>query len=256
MATIREAFGLFSNIKSPDFLAGMECEIEGLTAIKHDTLLDLGWSVTEDGSLRNNGQEFISVPSSLEELVEKFKGLHTVGIKTSGEAFSERTSIHVHVNCLDLELSRVKNIMLWYALFEPYFFSLVKPERVNNIFCVQLSQTVLPDSYKQQLKALVHKWSKYTALNLLPLAELGTIEFRHMHGTNDPVVVEQWLRTIKNLWEFGQKVQITRKLLIKPEEVKKAFNYIFKDVPTYQDADAFIGFNTQNSIIDVKLGLM
>ena len=259
MPTVREKFALHSPLKSPHFLAGMECEIESIRDYASGTLSALGWGVTDDGSLRNHGKEFISVPLECDNLVTAFKNLHNpkvVAIGSIEDAFSERTSIHVHVNCLDVELEKVKTILMWYALFEPYFFMMTRPERKDNIHCVQLNQTTLPEHYKRNLEYLIGKWTKYTALNLLPLRELGTIEFRHMHGTNDAVLVESWVKTIKNLWDYGQKVPMTEEVMTYFPEQRKAFEAIFADAPNIVKHHDTIPYHTRDSSIDVKLGLI
>lgn len=259
MATVREKYGLYSPFTDKTFLAGMECEIEGVRDYAVNSVSKLGWGVTEDGSLRNGGREFISTPFSCDRLIEAYKGLHSPGMlvqDTRFDPFSERTSIHVHVNCLDVETSKVKDILMWYALFEPYFFMMVKPERKDNIHCVQLNQTTLPEFYKRPLEVLTGKWTKYTALNLLPLKELGTIEFRHMHGTNDAVLVESWVRTLKNLWEYGQKVPMTAHIMSNSDLQRKGFEAIFADAPNIVQHHHTIPFHTRDSSIDVKLGLI
>lgn len=42
-------------------------------------------------------------------------------------------------------------------------------------------------------------WQKYTALNLLPITKYGTVEFRHMHGTNDFDKLCTWINSLSNL---------------------------------------------------------
>ena len=259
MATVREKYGLYSPFDKKDFLAGMECEIEGVANYAVSLISKIGWGVTEDGSLRNSGREFISTPFSCDALIEAFKGLHTPGVltlSTQVENFSERTSVHVHVNCLDVETTKVKDILMWYALFEPYFFMMVNPNRKDNIHCVQLNQTTLPEFYKRPLEVLTSKWTKYTALNLLPLKEFGTIEFRHMHGTSDAVLIESWVRTLKNLWEYGQNNPMTAYVMSSPDQQRKGFEAIFTDAPNIVQHHHTIPFHTRDSSIDVKLGLI
>jgi hypothetical protein len=125
------------------------------------------------------------------------------------DKFSERTSIHVHVNCLPLTSQEVRNIVLVYAIFEEVFFKLVHPKRRHNIHCVPLTETFLPNNYKHSLLSLVARWHKYTALNLLPLKRYGTIEFRHMHGHDDPELLSEWLSAIRGLFDVGLKIQVT-----------------------------------------------
>lgn len=248
--TIRNLYFIGSHVlASEKFIAGTELEVESvLTAQMPDK-----WTVTEDGSLRNQGKEFISPPLNLESLVEGFKLIHTTFRPITGlEKFSERTSIHVHVNCLDLEDFQVKQIVLWYALFEPVFFAMVNPIRASNIHCVPLDQTLLPSYYKKPLSFLVERWSKYTALNLLPLREYGTIEFRHMEGHDDGTKFEWWLKTLENLWTFGKSMAVSKQVLSDPAALMAAFDAIFKDAPIKEIRPNVLSL-ISDTLIDVKL---
>lgn len=257
MSTVREAFGVASPYASKSFMAGMECEVEDVEQV----IQSLGnyWNITDDGSLRNNGHEFISVPMQKIELLQQFDKLHNsiqYYTKDVSLRFSPRTSVHVHVNCLDLQDEQVRSIMLWYALFEPIFFKLVHPSRSNNIHCVALDQTTLSEHYSRPLRSIHQRWSKYSALNLLPLSKYGTIEFRHMEGTDDQEKITEWLNTLENLWKFGQENLLNKKSTINDPIVKSAFIEIFKDSPNALRFASILPSMLSNTIIDVKLSLI
>lgn len=252
MAKICEMYGCtgYTNQTSPLF--GVECEIE---AVRHVEDLDGLWQITEDGSLRNGGKEFISVPLLLPQQFEAFKKLHA-NITLGNDPFSERTSIHVHMNCQGLDEQQVKNILLLYALYEECFFLMVHPSRRNNIHCVPLTETHMPSMYNRQLSSIVERWHKYTALNLLPLASQGTIEFRHMHGHNDSVLYNQWLVCLANLLEVGKRITIDRAFLSNKEALIRTHADIFRDSPVYNTTRVGFEFYMNNAITDVKLSLM
>jgi Putative amidoligase enzyme len=246
--TIRTDFGVASRYASADFMAGIECE----NVVTKDK-----WIIDTDGSLRNHGREFISNPFSRQQLLEIFAELHGVieYITNSKERrFTHRTSIHVHINCLDLEPVQVKQIMLWYALFEPIFFKVAAPHRANNIHCVGLDQTVLSDYYKRDLTYLHSKWSKYTALNLLPLSEYGTIEFRHLEGTDSVEKLNDWLTILENLWVFGKSTPIIKEKLT-DTEIQIAFSKIF-GATQYRRFAPLLSTLLTNSLFDLKLSLV
>lgn len=253
MAKIYELYGCdgYASITHPLF--GVECEIE---AVKELTQSISGtWTMTEDGSLRNRGKEFISVPMNLTEQFQAFRNLHA-SLKLGPDAFSERTSIHVHVNCQGLEEEQVKNIMLLYALFEECFFLMVHPSRRSNIHCVPLTETHMPLMYSRPLMSIVERWHKYTALNLLPLAGQGTIEFRHMHGHNDPVLYNQWLVCIANLMEVGKRVIINKDFLTNKEGLLRIHSEIFRHTPIFDITRQSFDYYMSNSLTDVKLSLI
>lgn len=253
-STIRELYGIGSSVpkyQTPKFIAGTELEVESVSGWG-----DVDWTVETDGSLRNEGKEFISPPLETSELIEGFKKIHASFKKyPQYPKFSERTSIHVHVNCLDLTQQQTRSIVQWYALFEPVFFVMVEPIRENNIHCVPLYQTHLSQYYKKELCQMVERWSKYTALNLVPLSTQGTIEFRHMEGHDDAEKFEWWLKTLENLWTYGKDNSVTRAVLSSPEAVMAAFDAIFKDAPIRSLRSHVLSL-VEESLIDVKLALV
>jgi len=149
----------------------------------------------------------------------------------------------------------VKSIVMWYALYESVFFKIIDPYRENNIHCVKLDQTALSQKYKRSLEYLVGSWSKYTALNILPLRKYGTIEFRHLQGTGDTVLVKEWLDTLENLWLWGQENTLHKNLLT-PEWLAKSFHAIFKDSPRALALEPQLEQLISNSLIDIKLSLI
>lgn len=182
---------------------GLELEIE-------DQNLEMrppkGWQGVADGSLRNNGLEYItspplelsSIPKALETLFAK--------IKFTNKSYSDRTSVHVHCNMQGMTIDQVKSFCLLYIVLERAFFNFVAQERFENVFCVPLMDFAAPFTLFQALdKRDVRRWSKYSALNLLPLLELGTLEFRHMHGTNDVKHIVNWVTAIDCLKQASRK---------------------------------------------------
>lgn len=200
------------------FYCGTEYEIEDIKEIKlpgYDKMYPGSLSLNDttpywrgaiglvhDGSLRNGGIEFITRPSTFEESLKLFSTLHD-GLVLGPEPYTVRTSTHVHVNMCNMTLGQCKHMLLLYALLEPVFFAAVKEERQHNIHCVPLNYTLLPSIYKSPFQDIVKSWSKYSALNLIPIRTQGTMEFRHLHGTGDIAVYQHWLTLLLELWTFA-----------------------------------------------------
>ena len=147
MTTVAEHYGISNHILDINgscdpgaFVAGAELEIERLLDIKMSLLEKDNISVIQDGSLRANGREFLLPPLYKHKLVDAFNKVHAaITLSNDGEGpFSSRTSIHVHMNCLDWPLPRVKTLLLIYSIFEPLAFAYVGSARRNNIHCVPL----------------------------------------------------------------------------------------------------------------------
>lgn len=157
--------------------------------------------LVHDGSLRNNGVEFITKPMPFDDALNTFNVLHK-GLTLGPEPYTSRTSIHVHVNMASMTLAQLKHFLLTYALLEPVFFEVAGETRKHNIHCVPLSFTILPSIYNKPIQDIVKAWTKYSAFNLMPVRTQGTVEFRHLYGTGDFEVYQKWLTLIKELWDY------------------------------------------------------
>lgn len=198
MTTIQEYFNGIGD-KRQSFICGCEFEIED---IKAESKVDGSKFVTEeDNSLRNNGREFKTHPNNFSNTLELFDLLHE-SLVLGPDPFSDRTSIHVHVNVGQLSINQVRQLVLTYALLEPIFFKFVGETRSNSIYCVPLNYTFLPSIYRKDIFGMLSSWHKYTAFNIKPINEIGTVEFRHLYGTSDRKVFTKWLTTLKELFEW------------------------------------------------------
>lgn len=218
--TILETFGLrevsvldpspyYSKLEAPvevidsNLEVGIEVEVENHILKKSPGGV---WTSKGDGSLRNNGIEWITLPIpakwapyALRELLEE---------SLSGECcFSPRTSIHVHFNVQSFTSAEVIDATLLYTALEPLFYKFTGRGRIKNIYCVPLMDTnLITGMGSQTLNNTIGTWSKYTGLNLLPIDELGTIEARHMHGTFDHRKISIWIRLWIKVLDYVRKM--------------------------------------------------
>lgn len=180
---------------------GIEIETENVSTFRHESPY---WSMVEDGSLRNSGREFITPPIRAWRVERALSQLFTREINSTIE-FSERTSVHVHMNIRTLTVEQLEALIITYLVFEKALFTFVGNNRYSNIFCVPIVET---DIGENLLPLITDKhpqvsWQKYTALNLLPIMQKGTIEFRHMNGTNDIKHLITWINLILSLKKFA-----------------------------------------------------
>lgn len=256
MAKIHEIYGcnILAHVETPAF--GVECEIESIKEIYGQ--LSAMWRITEDGSLRNYGHEFISKPLADDLARGAFRELHSKLVyRNPQEAFSERTSIHVHMNVQSMTEEQVRTLLLIYALFEPVFFDMVDDSRKHNIHCVPLTDTYLPSLYKHPLNALLSRWHKYTALNLIPVSHQGTVEFRHMHGHNSPSLFDEWLHILGNLDRLSRQVGTLSKDHISSSDwLDRAFRSLFFGTRVYEKHAKMFHKTCFNQIMDVKLAFI
>jgi hypothetical protein len=223
MKTITELFGHKPNVYVPEkkilapsgvdptLLYGVELEIEGLDEEKEDRMRRCvpGVAYHDDGSLRNNGGEYVTAPmnfATLEYVLDQFFHKN----KLTDANYSERCSVHVHVNCCDLTLDQIRLILCLYQITERVLFNFIKADRKNNIFCVPWSESVIGAKVLSSENSLFtvlrrNNWHKYSALNLLPIHSQGTIEFRHMEGTKDLNYILNWCNIIGSMFKYARE---------------------------------------------------
>jgi hypothetical protein len=236
---------------SPDFLASFECEVESVKTGAKSPIP--AFKAVADGSLRNGGVEFCSVIAQPRaKAIESFKHLYA-NISLGEEPFSERTSTHVHVNVSNMDMAHARQMVLLYALFEEFFFAMVKPNRRDNIHCVPLTETYLPGKYHLNMAELVKHWHKYTALNLKRMPDLGSMEFRHMHGTKDPVEMDLWINVLENLFKLSQRVEVNAETLSNKDTIREWFEAIFFPADNVMKLRPSLFDIIKNSLIDVKM---
>lgn len=190
-------------------MVGIEIEVENIT---QQIILLAYWDAKSDGSLRNNGVELVSVPLQIKQVQLALEHVFEVLNQNNKPDFSNRTSVHIHVNCRDLTQDQLYNFILLYAIFEKHFYNVVGNKRLNSIFCVPIFRTNQLKHLNTVVYGLSPEWHKYCGINLLPLYQnsvtqgYGTIEFRHLHGTSDQQEILEWINDILCLRKFACEV--------------------------------------------------
>ncbi len=195
----------------PEQIIGVELEIEGCDRFSGEEYIKkckpLNIDVKTDGSLRGVAYEFITKPMTSTETLGVLKDFFDfTGFNEAN--YSDRCSVHVHSNCADMELEQVSALALLYTVVEEVLFEFVGNNRDSNIYCIPWNQCRmhlnLVNKFLTDSSQVLRGWSKYTALNLLPLSKLGTVEFRQMHGTSDMGKLTQWINIIGALFKYAK----------------------------------------------------
>lgn len=184
-------------ILMPKALLGIEIEVENITSY---TQLPYYWKSKEDGSLRNYGAEFVSIPLRAYQVEHALDHLNANINAFNKPDFSPRTSVHIHMNVRDMSWDQIKTLILLYAIFERHFFHIAGTKRETSVFCVPLYKT---EALRQfDVIEIGMQWHKYTAINLGTILgngdvpNFGTIEFRHLYGTLDKNIIINWINNI------------------------------------------------------------
>lgn len=183
---------------------GIEIEVEKAAPSKvGETINESFIRVTLDHSLRNDGLEYITCPHKSKHTVNLLKEFFPLLKK--GHEFTQRTSIHIHVNARDMTPKQIRALVLVYLTVERLLYNWIGHDRDKSIFCVPIIETELASML---LNKKQFNWMKYTGLNLKPLGTLGTIEFRHLYGTSDiDKTIEPWLNIILALFRYAKEVE-------------------------------------------------
>lgn len=167
-------------------LVGIELELEGVNI--PSVPRNFSWVIERDGSLINNGREFILAEprwgQDLEDSINQLYDLLDEGTYT----LSSRTSTHIHMDVREMEPLEVFSVVSMFALTERILFNNFGQERVKSNFCLPLfADTQVFEVINQVLRGGVEEFvdalDKYSALNLRPMRTQGSIEFRFAQAT-------------------------------------------------------------------------
>lgn len=209
------------NRKATKGAVGLEIEVEGNKFPKvpgyeltHTPVRMAGlpfWSYVHDGSLRghDNAEYVLTKPIEFNEtqvaLTQLFDALKEYGSVLDD---SNRTSIHVHLNCQEFHLNRLTSFMaLWYT-FEEVLTAWCGEHRVGNLFCLramdapaiiaQLRRFIKSDG-QVQLSEHLH----YAGLNAHALAKFGSLEVRTLRGCSEPQTILDWVGILERLYTLS-----------------------------------------------------
>lgn len=172
------------------------------------------WSarIVGDGSI--DGREFITAPAAGREMIDQLLELQDIHTEI-GSYVNKKCGAHVHVDIRDLNDAQLARVIKAYSQLEDGLFALVTPDRRSNSFCnrakslasrivqvvesgkittreaVALAVMQSSDSAERlisrksyaksdfdSLRRNKRAGSRYFGLNLCPIAQQGSVEFR------------------------------------------------------------------------------
>ena len=182
------------------------------------------WLAKPEGSLRGTAMEYVSAfPFKADKnLRSKIDHLCTIVNAPAArvDKDSSRTSVHVHVNVLDLTPTQLLTFGCAYWIIENALFNYCGPKRKDNLFCLRLrdAEAVIETIYhgldsKRFLESLNTDRIRYCGINWNAVPKFGSLEFRGMRGTTDPEVMYTWSSELNHL------KLVTTKLFENPSEL-------------------------------------
>ena len=227
-------------------LVGIEIECEGAdNVIKHPQ-----WAVTHDGSLQNGLEYVLAKPLAGDTLS---KAVHDLCGKFTTEKFSQRCSTHIHIDVRGMSHVQRFNFITLYVMFEKVILSLVNEDRVGNLFCIPVFDSVATEEVLGQLASnelsfeglSLEEW-KYAGMNLASVNKLGSLEFRSLHGTRNPEEILNWVDVHVKLKEYAMTEGLTPSKIILDSSISGHLG-LFKKV-LGDTAEQFKGFGIQRDI--------
>jgi hypothetical protein len=163
------------------------------------------WTSHPDGSLRDGGTEYVSTPISGSRIGYALNQFFDQ--MPSGYRFSQRCSVHIHQNCLNMTLKEIAAECMVYSVVEKLLFKFVGNDRDKNNFCVPWYDAKVYGFIKQLCEGQIPSLEayRYLALNLASLIKFGTLEFRHLNGTDDVNRIITWINLIMCMKQFAMK---------------------------------------------------
>lgn len=233
MTTVAQVFGKSAprlTAEHPSIVmqcgVGIELELEGVSNI------DVGlWNCTEDGSLRNGCELVCSQPYNGQQL---FRAIHNVceAVNSSEAEGTWRCSTHVHVDMRDADSNIVKKAILGWAFYEKLMFKCSGFHRYRSNFCpafavVQAQVMNASEAFNYEgstfFSEIVGHWDKYTSLNLLPLSQYGSMEFR----ISEPKWKRSQLLNLVNRFLMLKKLAVENASMTNDEYVEHLNNIRF-----------------------------
>lgn len=182
-------------------LVGIEFELERMRPTNRRLHY---WYEKEDGSLRNNGLEYVlKVPLTGADLYHALREIQGV-FRENRPDVNVRCSTHVHLDVRDLDLNQLRKLLLVYLLYEQQLYRMAGVQREKSVFCVPASRA----RYTLELFSRPLSTSndmRYGGLNTAAIGRYGSLEFRQHEGTTSIGRVLKWVNVITSIKAFVKR---------------------------------------------------
>lgn len=207
-----------TNRRSPVGDVGIELEVEGAPISSSGYFAQWphvrNWVSKYDGSLRNGIEYVTRTPVPMTKTEKYLKSLvDALGDNVTDD--SNRTSCHVHVNCLKLTPRELATGLTSYWLVEEILSDYWGEERKGNQYCKRLKDGVSAGNiisfmmdkgfYSLSRGGVSRDLSRYAGCNICAFPKHGSVEFRGMRGTVDTKTLNDWVSTVYHIMHVASK---------------------------------------------------
>ncbi len=213
---------------------------EGATQWHVERDLSCGWEVV---SPVLNGVD------GIQKLVVVMDALNTF-VENSDLTVNFRTGIHVHLGYSSPKLNELKALVLHMHTVEPYLGALVSKSRTtrfirdgvydvtkSNKYCTPIQKQITKKTLKESrtVEQLVDDVKdRYATLNVKPLMDISTVEFRLHNGTVEALKIVRWISICQQVFHQGiqqknwqsQLTEYTRRMVIQPASTREFSKWV------------------------------
>lgn len=200
----------------PNEMMGIELEAESVYVGTLAPLTLAGWTMDRDGSLRNDGREFVlSQPLAGSSLTRAIHTLFEMQSPARGQMLryqvNPRAGTHVHINWIENTVGSAAALIALMYMIEPLVYSWADEDRAWCSYCNPLSD--IPASVLNKLLRMdddeddEDEWllreiddeavGRYHGLNIVALAKYGTFEFRYFPSTARQTDMIKWVKFVQ-----------------------------------------------------------
>lgn len=201
---------------------GIEVEVEGLDLPAR--VAGGRWHVKNDGSLRapvgGSAYEYVTVGAIPYADVDAVLAELKTAMAKAKPQWSNRTSVHIHVNVSDMSFRDTINFMALYTTFEDILTEYAGGlKRSGNLFCVRAVDaeenidTIVRSIRDQAIDAFYDDNLHYAGMNVNSITQRGSIEFRAMAGNLDTKFIKSWIDALYGLREKAKTFNDPREVV-------------------------------------------
>lgn len=174
-----------------------------------------GWQVKYDGSIRSTRNhrykiELVSPP--LEINAASFKEVRAaIKVARVNGKVNRSCGLHVHVDAADFSRREIARVHEMWSAWGPTLFSMISRSRRRNRYC----------------RYGISREDRYVAINLVPFASRGTIEFRFHQGSLNSSNILAWVVFCAKLLDFVKSDKLIERLspdLAEPVKISRVVN--------------------------------
>ena len=198
---------------------GIEIEVEG------ENLPTVGlpdkWNVTNDGSLRGGGFEYVlRNPCTRGGVKKALNDLKICFARVETEVYdSQRAGVHIHINCQEFSIRQMFSFICLYIVFEKLLINYCGETRKGNLFCLSSEDAealiiqLIQDARSMTVSGVVNDDFRYAAMNLAALGKFGSVEFRSLQTPVDILDIERWVNILLCIKDKALEIEYPREIV-------------------------------------------